>query len=62
VAAELLKFKATVVRGNASEIIGLAGLGGGGRAALTAPQAPRPRLTCWPTRARSQLPDLLTMW
>ena len=29
VAAELLKFKPAVVRGNASEIIGLAGLGGG---------------------------------
>lgn len=31
VAAELLKFKPAVVRGNASEIIGLAGLGGGAR-------------------------------
>jgi hydroxyethylthiazole kinase len=31
VAADLLKFKPTVVRGNASEIIGLAGLGGGAR-------------------------------
>jgi hydroxyethylthiazole kinase len=33
VAAELLKFKPAVVRGNASEIIGLAGLGGGARGA-----------------------------
>jgi hydroxyethylthiazole kinase len=31
VAAELLAFKPAVVRGNASEIIGLAGLGGGAR-------------------------------
>src|SRR5580704_12992612 len=31
VAAELLKFKPAAVRGNASEIIGLAGLGGGAR-------------------------------
>jgi len=31
VAAELLQFKPAIVRGNASEIIGLAGLGGGGR-------------------------------
>jgi hydroxyethylthiazole kinase len=31
VAADLLKFKPAVVRGNASEIIGLAGLGGGAR-------------------------------
>lgn len=31
VAAELLKFKPATVRGNASEIIGLAGLGGGAR-------------------------------
>jgi hydroxyethylthiazole kinase len=31
VAAELLQFKPAVVRGNASEIIGLAGLGGGAR-------------------------------
>ena len=31
IAAELLKFKPAVVRGNASEIIGLAGLGGGAR-------------------------------
>ena len=31
VAAELLEFKPAIVRGNASEIIGLAGLGGGGR-------------------------------
>ena len=31
VAAELLRFKPAIVRGNASEIIGLAGLGGGGR-------------------------------
>ena len=31
VAAELLKFKPAIIRGNASEIIGLAGLGGGGR-------------------------------
>jgi hydroxyethylthiazole kinase len=30
-AAELLRFKPAVVRGNASEIIGLAGLGGGAR-------------------------------
>src|ERR1700733_5994259 len=65
VAAELLKFKPAVVRGNASEIIGLAGWAGG-RAALTAPQTrrprSRPRLICWSTRERSQLPDLLTMW
>src|SRR5580658_10327761 len=31
VAAELLKFRPAAVRGNASEIIGLAGLGGGAR-------------------------------
>jgi hydroxyethylthiazole kinase len=31
VAAELLKFRPAIIRGNASEIIGLAGLGGGGR-------------------------------
>ena len=31
VAAELLQFRPAIVRGNASEIIGLAGLGGGGR-------------------------------
>ena len=31
VAADLLQFKPAIVRGNASEIIGLAGLGGGGR-------------------------------
>ena len=31
VAAELLAFKPSIIRGNASEIIGLAGLGGGGR-------------------------------
>ncbi len=31
IAAELLPFKPAIVRGNASEIIGLAGLGGGGR-------------------------------
>lgn len=31
VAAELLEFRPAIVRGNASEIIGLAGLGGGGR-------------------------------
>jgi hydroxyethylthiazole kinase len=31
VAAELLRFEPTAVRGNASEIIGLAGLGGGAR-------------------------------
>jgi hydroxyethylthiazole kinase len=31
IAAELLQFKPAIVRGNASEIIGLAGLGGGGR-------------------------------
>src|ERR1700683_4612973 len=32
VAAELLRFEPTAVRGNASEIIGLAGVGGGARA------------------------------
>jgi len=31
IAAELLQFKPAIVRGNASEIIGLAGLGGGAR-------------------------------
>jgi hydroxyethylthiazole kinase len=31
VAAELLRFRPSVVRGNASEVIGLAGLGGGAR-------------------------------
>jgi hydroxyethylthiazole kinase len=65
VAAELLRFKPAAVRGNASEIIGLAGLGGG-RAVWTAPRAPRPlsrlQLICWRTREPSQPPDLLTMW
>ncbi len=31
IAAELLHFKPTAIRGNASEVIGLAGLGGGGK-------------------------------
>jgi hydroxyethylthiazole kinase len=31
IAADLLQFKPAIIRGNASEIIGLAGLGGGGR-------------------------------
>ena len=31
IAVELLQFKPTAVRGNASEVIGLAGLGGGGK-------------------------------
>ena len=64
VAAELLKFKPAAVRGNASEIIGLAGLGGGARVDSSAsPEAAVPAAVDLLAHAHpSQPPDLLTMW
>ena len=59
VAAELLQHRPAIVRGNASEIIGLAGLGGGGRGVDRRP-IPRPRFrppsTFSPTPRRSRPP------
>jgi hydroxyethylthiazole kinase len=55
VAAELLRFKPAAVRGNASEIIGLAGLGGGARGvdSSASPEAAVPAAVDLLTHARA---------